>query len=91
MRNIKITSILLCLSAILVSCSNLLSQLDEVVIENEEMQLHISPDGLAWSLIHKPMLKDWDQEYILLVDEQQNFELQPYEQVKDVAGGSKEA
>ncbi|MCK5684187.1 hypothetical protein KAJ27_08695 [bacterium] len=38
----------------------------------------------------KKMLKDWGQEYILMVDEQQEFELLPYVQIKNVAGGSKE-
>lgn len=38
----------------------------------------------------KEMLRDWKQEHILLVNEEQEFELVPYEQVKDIAGGSEE-
>ncbi|MBS3776930.1 MAG: hypothetical protein KGY70_17160 [Bacteroidales bacterium] len=35
----------------------------------------------------KQMLRDWEQEHILLVNKQEEFELVPYEQIKDVAKG----
>lgn len=38
----------------------------------------------------KQMLKNLEQEHILLLNEQKEFELQPYEQIKNVANGSKE-
>ena len=38
----------------------------------------------------KEMLKNLDQEHILLLDEQQQLELVPYEQIEDAADGSKE-
>lgn len=37
----------------------------------------------------KESLKDEMQEHILLIDENGNFELQPYKQIKEVAGGNK--
>jgi hypothetical protein len=39
---------------------------------------------------HKQMLKNLDQEHILLVNEQKEFELIPYEQINEVAEGSEE-
>jgi len=39
---------------------------------------------------HKKMLQNLKQEHILLIDEQNQFELQPYEQISEAAGGSKE-
>lgn len=38
----------------------------------------------------KQMLQNLEQEHILLLNEQKEFELQPYEQIENVAGGSKE-
>ncbi len=38
----------------------------------------------------KQMLKNPEQEHILLLNEQKEFELQPYGQIENVAGGSKE-
>ncbi|MBT4817372.1 MAG: hypothetical protein HON70_16835, partial [Lentisphaerae bacterium] len=38
----------------------------------------------------KQMLRDADQEFILLLDEEGELELVPYEQIMDVAGGSKD-
>lgn len=38
----------------------------------------------------KQMLKNLNQEHILLLNEQKEFELQPYEQIEKVANGSKE-
>ncbi len=38
----------------------------------------------------KEMLKNLNQEHILLIDEEGDFELQPYEQIEDVANGSRE-
>jgi hypothetical protein len=38
----------------------------------------------------KQMLRDLDQEHILLINEEEAFELVPYEQVKEAAGGSRE-
>ena len=38
----------------------------------------------------KEMLKNLEQEHILLINEQKEFELQPYDQIKDAAGGHKE-
>ncbi len=37
----------------------------------------------------KQMLRNLDQEHILLINEQQDFELVPYDQIKDVANGSR--
>ncbi|MDR2916865.1 MAG: hypothetical protein LBV74_18885 [Tannerella sp.] len=39
---------------------------------------------------HKNMLKNVDQEHHLLINEQNQFELLPYDQVHDIAGGNKE-
>jgi hypothetical protein len=36
------------------------------------------------------MLQNYDQEHILLINEYKKYELQPYEQIKKVARGSKE-
>ncbi len=38
----------------------------------------------------KQMLRNPQQEFILLLDEQQNFELTPYKRLEQVAGGSRE-
>ena len=38
----------------------------------------------------KKMLQNYDQEHILLINEYKKYELQPYEQIKKVARGSKE-
>ena len=38
----------------------------------------------------KQMLRNLEQEHILLLNEQKEFELQPYEQIKNVAKGSRE-
>lgn len=38
----------------------------------------------------KRMLRDLEQEHILLINGQGEFELLPYDQIKDVAGGSRE-
>ncbi len=35
----------------------------------------------------KQMLRDWEQEHILLVNEKEEFELVPYDQIKNVAKG----
>jgi hypothetical protein len=39
---------------------------------------------------HKQMLRNLEQEHILLLNEQKEYELQPYEQIENVAGRSKE-
>ncbi|NLO02358.1 MAG: hypothetical protein GX126_08600 [Bacteroidales bacterium] len=39
---------------------------------------------------HKKMLQNLQQEHILLLNEQNNLELVPYEQITEAAGGSKE-
>ncbi len=39
---------------------------------------------------HKTMLKNVEREHHLLIDEKGEFELVPYEQITDIAGGSKE-
>jgi len=38
----------------------------------------------------KQELKNLDQEHILLINENKEFELQPYDQIKNVAGGSRD-
>ncbi len=38
----------------------------------------------------KQMLKNLGQEHILLINEKKEFELQPYEQIKNIANGSRE-
>ncbi len=39
---------------------------------------------------HKKMLQNLEQEHILLINEENKFELLPYEQINEVANGSKE-
>ncbi|MDD4145340.1 MAG: hypothetical protein PHN68_11975, partial [Prolixibacteraceae bacterium] len=39
---------------------------------------------------HKEMLQNLEQEHVLLLNEQNQFELQPYEQISEAANGSKE-